>query len=93
MIERIERTVFFFSVECANCHDHMKVSHVVVEEQKGILICTLCGKSIKVPDPEILVRSAKDLNNYLGDSLNSKFIHLILNDKFVVESSVPAVGH
>ncbi|NLI74973.1 MAG: hypothetical protein GX442_00865 [Candidatus Riflebacteria bacterium] len=93
MLDRLDKLVFYFHVECAMCHNISKVSHVVMEEQKGVLICTLCGKSIKVPEAEIIIKASKDLNAYLGDGLNAKFVKLILNDKFVVESAVPAVGH
>ena len=84
MLERIEFLVFYFVIECANCHNESKVSHVVVEEQVGQLVCSLCGKAIAVPNWEKLVASTKDLNTYLGDSLNSKFVKIELNPKFVV---------
>lgn len=93
MLERIEKLVFYFTIDCANCHNLLKVSHVVVEEQKGLLLCCLCGKNIKVPDAEILIKAAKDLNAYLGDPMNAKFFKIVLNENFVTESSVPAVGH
>ncbi len=93
MLERIDRLVFYFQIECAMCHQLIKVSHVVMEEQKGVLICSLCGKSIKVPDSEVIIKASKDLNAYLGDNLNAKFVKLILNDKFKVEDAVPAAGH
>jgi len=93
MLERADRLVFFFTIECTNCHNIAKYSHVSIEEQTGVFVCTLCGKNIKIPDVEILIRSSKDLGAYLGDPLNSKFIRLVLNEGFKGESSVPGVGH
>lgn len=93
MLERLDKLVFYFQIECAICHQLINVSHVVIEEQKGILVCSLCGKTIKVPDTDVLIKASKDLNAYLGDSVNAKFVKLVLNEKFKAEDSVPAAGH
>ncbi len=87
MLERIDRLVFYFNVDCANCHNLMKVSHVTVEEGQGNIVCTLCGKKVVVPNFEVLVKAAKDLNAYLGDSMNHKRIKLSLNEQFKVEEA------
>jgi hypothetical protein len=89
MLERIDQLVFYFTVECANCHNVMKVSHVVVEEKSGELFCSLCGKDVKVPGHEILVSASKSLNEYIGDSLNAKYINLVLNEKYNAPDDVP----
>lgn len=89
MIEQLKDLVFYFSIECANCKTPMKTSHVVVEEKNGDLYCTLCGKSIKVPDHDKLVMAAKSLNNYILEGTNAKYIKMVLNEKFVVEDAAP----
>jgi len=90
MLERIDRLPFFYTVECAQCHNILKVSHKSVEELKGVMNCTLCGKQIKFPQWEMLVKTSEDLNNFLGDRLNAKFIKLVLNPQFKLEDDVPA---
>ncbi len=89
MLERIDKLVFYFTVECANCRNVMKVSHVVVDEKAGEIYCSLCGKDVKVPNHEELVSSAKTLNAYLGDSLNSKYVNLVMNEKYEKPDSAP----
>jgi ribosomal protein S27E len=89
MLERIDKLVFYFTIECANCRNVMKVSHVVVEEKAGEIYCSLCGKDVKVPNHEELVTSAKTLNSYLGDSLNSKYVNLVMNEKYEKPDSAP----
>lgn len=89
MIEQIKDLVFYFSIECANCRTEMKVSHVVVDEKKGELFCSLCGKVIMVPDHDKLVAASKGLNDYILEGTNAKYIKLVLNDKFIVEDSAP----
>lgn len=89
MLERIDQLVFYFTIECANCHNVMKVSHVVVEEKAGDIFCSLCGKDVKVPNHETLVTSAKSLNEYIGDSLNAKYINIVLNEKYQAADDVP----
>jgi ribosomal protein S27E len=89
MIEQIKDLVFYFSIECANCHNPIKVSHVVIEEKQGDLFCTLCGKTIKVPDHEKLVTAAKGLNGYILEGTNARYVKMVLNEKFVVEDAAP----
>ncbi|MFZ5949731.1 MAG: hypothetical protein ACOYXC_03435 [Candidatus Rifleibacteriota bacterium] len=89
MLERIDQLVFYFTIECANCRNVIKTSHVVVQEKAGLLFCSLCGKDVKVPGHENLVASGKFLNEYLGDSLNAKFINLVMNEKFERPSDTP----
>lgn len=89
MLERIDKLVFYFTVECANCRNVMKVSHTAVEEKAGTICCTLCGKDVKVPNFMDLVTSAKTLNEYLGDSLNAKYINLHMNEKYEKVSDTP----
>ena len=89
MLERIDKLVFYFTIDCANCRNVMKVSHVVVEEKAGEIYCSLCGKDVKVPNHEELVTSAKTLNSYLGDSLNSKYVNLVMNEKYEKPDSAP----
>jgi len=93
MLERIDRLVFYFTIDCANCHNKLHVSHVAVEEQKGMLVCSLCGRNVKVPDFENLALAAKNLNLYLGDNNNAKYIKLIMNEKFKIEDATPAAAH
>ena len=93
MLERIDRLVFYFTVECASCHNKLKASHVAIEEQKGAVICTLCGRTMKVPDSENLLAAAKKLNEYLGAKENQKYIKLTMNEAFAAESDVPAAAH
>lgn len=89
MIDQLKDLVFYFTVECANCQTEMKFSHAVVEDKHGELFCTLCGKSIKVPEFEKLVNHAKGLNNYILEGTNARYIKLVLNEKFVVEDAAP----
>ncbi len=89
MIEQLKDLVFYFTIECANCQTEMKVSHVVVDEKQGELFCTLCGKTIKVPDHEKLVSASKGLNSYILEGTNARYVKLVLNEKFVVEDAAP----
>lgn len=89
MLERIDQLVFHFTIECANCRNVMKVSHVVISEKEGDLYCSLCGKDVKVPNHENLVAASKTLNEYIGDSLNAKYINLVLNEKYMAADDVP----
>ena len=93
MLDRIDRLVFYFEIECANCKDVTKVSHETIMMRSGELFCSLCGKDVKVPDYEKLVRAAASLNEYVSDSFNAKYIKLTLNDRYVAPDDVPAAGH
>lgn len=93
MLERIDQLVFYFTIECANCHNKLKVSHVSIDEQKGNLVCSLCAKPIKVPDQDKLIKAAADLNGYLGDKMNYKFFKLTMNEAFKAEDGTPAAAH
>ena len=90
MLERIDQLVFYFEIECANCRNRMKVSHTVIEERDGLLFCSLCGKDVKVPNHEKLVESSKVLNDYISDSMNAKYIDLVLNDNYIEPETAPA---
>ncbi len=81
----LKSLVFYFKIECALCHSEMSVSHEVIQEKSGELYCTLCGKVVKVPNWEKLVNASKELNEYIGDSLNAKYINIILNEQFECE--------
>lgn len=86
MIELVnKKLVFYFEVECANCKNTMNVSHVVINEKEGDLYCALCGKSMMVPDYKKLVDSAEILNSYVGDSMNAKYLNLVLNPNYAFE--------
>lgn len=89
MIEEISKLVFYFELDCPNCHNKMKVSHAVIEEKSGELFCALCGKDLKVPSHESLVSAAKFLNDYVGDSVNAKYINLVLNERFALGDDTP----
>ncbi|MBR4329473.1 MAG: hypothetical protein IKP71_06430, partial [Candidatus Riflebacteria bacterium] len=65
MLETINKLVFYFDIECANCKTHLKASHESINDQKGILFCGLCGKEVKVPDYEKLVSASEALNQYV----------------------------
>lgn len=93
MLDRIDQLVFYFTVECANCRDVMKVSHETIRMRSGELFCSLCGKDVKVPDYEKLASAASSLNEYVSDSLNAKYIKLVLNEKYVPSDDMPAAGH
>ncbi|MFZ2959294.1 MAG: hypothetical protein WA705_20600 [Candidatus Ozemobacteraceae bacterium] len=93
MLERIDRLVFYFSVECGVCKNRMKMSHVSILEQNGQMICTLCGKPVKVPEHEKVGKAAQELNDYLGARDNAKYVKLTLNEMFKSEDAVPAAGH
>lgn len=93
MLERPDKLVFYFTIDCQLCANEIKVSHVVMEEQAGSLICSLCGKTVKVPSLELIVKAAKDLNGFLGDTANCKHIKLVLNEAFVVPDDTPAAAH
>lgn len=90
MLDRIDKLVFYFTIECANCRNIIKTSHVVIENKAGAIFCTLCGKDVKIPDYQNLVTAAKSLNEYVGDSYNAKYLNLVLNDKFEKADSTPA---
>jgi predicted Zn finger-like uncharacterized protein len=90
MLERIDKLVFYFTIECPNCHNEMKVSHEVIGSRKGELFCSLCGKDVKVPNYEKLVEASKVLNNYIGDSLNAKYINLVLNEQYDSPDGIPS---
>jgi transcription elongation factor Elf1 len=89
MLERIDKLVFYFTIECANCKNTMKVSHTSVEERNGDMFCSLCGKTVKVPNHQDLVSSAKTLNAYLGDTLNAKYINLVMNEQYEKADGTP----
>lgn len=89
MLQRIDKLVFYFTIECANCHDIMKVSHVVISEKAGTLFCSLCGKDVTVPNHETLATAAKTLDEYLGDSFNAQYVKLVLNKAFESPSDAP----
>ena len=89
MLERIDKLVFYITVECANCHNIMKVSHTAVEEKKGDISCSLCGKDVRVPNYTDLVTASKTLNAYLGDSLNAKYINLVMNERYERADGTP----
>ncbi|MBU1107532.1 MAG: hypothetical protein KKB51_12755 [Candidatus Riflebacteria bacterium] len=93
MLDRIDRLVFYFTVECANCKDIMKVSHETIKMRSGELFCSLCGKDVKVPNFEKLAQLSGDLNDYVSDSYNAKYIKLVLNEKYVPADDTPAAGH
>ena len=82
MLETINKLVFYFDIECANCKTHLKASHESINDQKGILFCGLCGKEVKVPDYEKLVSASEALNNYVTNPINSQYISLTLNEKY-----------
>lgn len=90
MLDRIDKLVFYFTIECANCKNIIKTSHVVIENKAGALFCSLCGKDVKIPDYEKLANSAKALNEFIGDSNNAKYINLVLNESFEKADSTPA---
>lgn len=82
MLETINKLVFYFDIECANCKTHLKASHESINDQKGILFCGLCGKEVKVPDYEKLVAASEALNQYVTNPINSQYISLELNEKY-----------
>lgn len=82
MLETINKLVFYFDIECANCKTHLKASHESINDQKGILFCGLCGKEVKVPDYEKLVEVSEALNKYVTNPINSQYISLALNEKY-----------
>lgn len=82
MLETINKLVFYFDIECANCKTHLKASHESINDQKGILFCGLCGKEVKVPDYEKLVSASEALNQYVTNPINSQYISLALNEKY-----------
>jgi uncharacterized Zn finger protein len=89
MLERIDLLVFYFSIECANCKNIMKVSHETIKDKNGELFCSLCGRDVKVPGYEKLVGAAETLNDYIGDSQNAKYINLVLNEQYASDDDVP----
>ena len=93
MLERIDRVVFYFTIDCAICHNHVNVSHVTIEEKKGQVECSLCGKAIRFPDFERISQSAKVLNEFLADTNNAKFVKLTMNDKYKEADNTPAAAH
>ena len=42
MLDRIDKLVFYFTIECANCRNVMKVSHTSVEE-KAVRCSAACA--------------------------------------------------
>lgn len=82
MLETINKLVFYFDIECANCKTHLKASHESINDQKGVLFCGLCGKEVKVPDYEKLVSASEALNQYVTNPINSQYISLELNEKY-----------
>ncbi len=86
----LSKLVFYFKIECPICKTEMKFSHIVIEEKKGELFCSICNKSVTVPSFENLVAASKTLNDFLGDSINAKYINLVLNEKFELADDVPA---
>lgn len=93
MLERIDRLPFYFTIDCSLCRNVLNVSHKAIEDAKGVMTCSLCGKQIKVPQWELMVKASEDLNNYLSDRLNAKFFKLVPNPKFVMIDDVPAAAH
>ena len=90
MIELInQKLVFYFEIECPNCKNTVNVSHQVINEHEGAMFCTLCGKTIHVPDHKKLVEAAETLNNYIGDSVNAKYVNLVLNKNFEGDGNTP----
>lgn len=83
MLETITGLVFYFDIQCANCKHHMKASHESIKDQQGILHCGLCGKEVRVPNYENLVKTCEDMNKYLSSPINSQYITLELNEKYV----------
>ncbi len=82
MLETLNKLVFYYDIECANCKNHLKASHESIKDQKGMLFCGLCGKEVKVPDYEKLVEVSEALNNYMSNPINSQYISLELNAKY-----------
>lgn len=93
MLERIDKVVFYFTIDCGICHNQVNVSHVTIEEKKGAVECSLCGKNIRFPDFEKISSSAKILNEFLGDISNTKFVKLTMNDKYKAADATPAAAH
>ena len=93
MLDRIDKLVFYFTVECANCRNIMKVSHETVKMRAGELFCSLCGKDVRVPDYDRLAQLAGGLNDYVCDSYNAKYIKLVLNERYEAPDDTPAPGH
>jgi len=93
MLERIDRLPFYFTLTCSLCRNVLNVSHKSIEELKGVMNCSLCGKQIKVPQWETLIKCSEDLNNFLSDRLNAKFFKLVINPQFKLEDDVPAAAH
>ena len=91
LVERIDRVVFYYVIECANCRNEAKVSHQVIENTSGELVCSLCGKIIRVVNWENMVEASKVMNAYLSDGLNAQFIRLELNPKYELEEE--DLGH
>lgn len=92
MIEEISKLVFYFELECQNCQNKTKTSHTVIQAKGGELFCALCGKDLRVPSHEALVSAAKFLNDYVGDSINAKYINIVLNDQFATDDNTPTVS-
>ncbi len=89
VLERIDLLVFYFKIECGLCRNVLNASHVAIEELQGNLVCTLCGKTVKVPEYEKLINGSKAVNAYLSDKQNATRIKLVLNEKFVVVDEAP----
>ncbi len=86
MLETINKLVFYYDIQCANCKTHLKASHESIKDQKGMLFCGLCGKEVKVPDYERLVELSEGLNNYVTNPINAQYISLELNEKYKKDS-------
>ena len=82
MLDTLDKLVFYFDIQCANCKNIMKASHSSIEDQKGSLYCGLCGKEVKIPDYEKLVQTSEALNTYVSNPINSQYITLKLNEKY-----------
>ncbi len=83
MLDSLNKLVFYFDIECANCHNIIKASHSAIKDHEGLLFCGLCGKEVRVPDYEKLVETSEALNSYVSNPVNSQYITLVLNDKYV----------
>lgn len=83
MLESLNKLVFYFDIQCANCKNVIKASHSAIHDCNGMLFCGLCGKEVKVPNHEELVECCEKLNKYVSNPINSQYITLVLNDKYV----------
>ncbi|NLM17896.1 MAG: hypothetical protein GX221_09285 [Candidatus Riflebacteria bacterium] len=83
MIQDMSKVAFYFMIECANCRNATKVSHVYIKDKEGTIDCALCGKEIIVPGYEKVMEAAETMNAFLSDTLNAQFVTLVNNEKFV----------